>query len=1315
MKNHKACGLLVALIGLILINSSLSAQEVIFQSNFTDLKENWEVVDDPEASGSPGKWRFGLADFSGIHNKNYTMATALLAGEKDWKNYTVETSLTTMTNQGYLVGIICGYQDSENFYLVGYNFYERRFELVMRTPEGFELMAFFKVDLVPGDEVSLRLDYAGDRLRFSADELVVFDLSHSRYPSGQCGLGASGLQGSKVVFGPVTVKSLDPSALPPREYLDLLSFRRGAEVVSEVEEGPVKCLIDHAYRMDKAEFVPGSYMSLNIKRLSLPFEAVYSFPQDKAVEIHSIGFQLANGYFPGEVEFLVSEENQEGPFQSAGKVQVKPENNSHQEFPFDGVKAKYLKVRFLTADQENYIQLYEMFVKGYRVGSGPIAGLSGEGLSGAQGEILFEDDFSSGNIDKWQVWDDPDSFEKKSQWQIALSEYSNIYNYLNHPATFLLTGDLDWTDYSVKIHMFAVQSDGNLTGLVFGFRDTDNYYIAGYNFSSGQFELGMHTPLGFEILARARIDYPRTEWLPLIVDVHGSRIRFRFDDKVIFDLDDGKPISGRVGIGSSALDFGAVNLKDFEVTSTAETGLPERDLQDLLAYKRGGAVIYMEIPPRGENFVDMLDHTLLDHESTGNTYAPDLAQDKLPQEAVFCFPQGRFVEIHRIGFRFGGQNEPKEMKFWVSNQTPKTGFSELTTITIQPESDRKQEFPVPPTRAKYLKMQITQSTGTKRLEISEMFVKGFFLERADRKPGEESLGEVQIREKEPNDTPGQAQALPLSTYLGGNVTHGDVDYYKLALKDTPGNTLTLYINNLGVLRPGYALSTMEGTKIDPVKDKAVGNIIEVTYQLMPDDYLLKIDRPDSYLTIVFDDSGSMGPSVDIVKKILGGYLDNLGEGLNLQLMKYEDEPTTLSDFTHNAAMLKQAMEKEVRGGGGTDTFKGLKAAVDSVGRQKGNRAVLAIFDVIDCGGSKCMDYYTDLWDSILGSGISFSTIAVQRGWEAETSYYTNSRQRIFKEIAYSSQGQYYYSPSPDKVEESADQIFNQLTSPVEYRLKAEWIQTERKPGFIEVRFEEGAEKKAANNVELILDASNSMWGQIQGKAKITIAKEVLEQIISGLPDEMNVGLRLYGHRYGLNDSKACQDTELVTPIGLIAKQQLTDAVNAISPKGKTPLVYSVLEGIKDFKDLKGGTIVLISDGVESCDGDITSIAPALKEAGLDLQVNIVGFDIKEIEARKQLEAIATSTGGIYLDAKDSEQLLDSLEQTLRIEFIVLDDQGVVKARGLVGGEPVQALEGEYTLKLLLQPEQLEIRISVKAEAIARLIVQKEAEKWRVIK
>ncbi|MGD9347903.1 MAG: hypothetical protein PVH84_18715, partial [Candidatus Aminicenantes bacterium] len=226
-----------------------------------------------------------------------------------------------------------------------------------------------------------------------------------------------------------------------------------------------------------------------------------------------------------------------------------------------------------------------------------------------------------------------------------------------------------------------------------------------------------------------------------------------------------------------------------------------------------------------------------------------------------------------------------------------------------------------------------------------------------------------------------------------------------------------------------------------------------------------------------------------------------------------------------------------------------------------------------------------------------------------------------------------------------------------------------RPGTIDVVFVEETIKRAAKNVELIVDASNSMWGQIRGVSKIAIAKEVLEQIIAGLPDEMNVGLRLYGHRYGLDNRRACQDTELTVPIGPVAKNRLIDTVNAIQPKGKTPLVFSVLEAGKDFEEIESGSIILITDGIESCGGDIDSIAPALRESGIELQVHIVGFDIKEEEAKKELETIANSTGGMYLDARDSQELLSSLEQTLQVEYEIIDETGEIRARGIVGGDP----------------------------------------------
>jgi hypothetical protein len=264
---------------------------------------------------------------------------------------------------------------------------------------------------------------------------------------------------------------------------------------------------------------------------------------------------------------------------------------------------------------------------------------------------------------------------------------------------------------------------------------------------------------------------------------------------------------------------------------------------------------------------------------------------------------------------------------------------------------------------------------------------------------------------------------------------------------------------------------------------------------------------------------------------------------------------------------------------------------------------------------------------------------------------------------------------------------------------------------LRVTYEKEAAPEIAKNIELIFDASNSMWGQIGGEAKITIARKVLAQIINGLPDSLSVGLRVYGHRYGLNDPKACTDTELLIPIGPIDKAGLIDTVNKIQLKGKTPLVLSVVEAIKDFEKIPNGSVILITDGIESCGGDINSIAPAIKKSGLDLKVNIVGFYITEKEARAELETIAGSTGGIYLDAQNATELLSAVQQTLQVEFLVLDEKGQVVGKGMVGGEAVKLKEGTYTLRILLSPQPLETKMTIKTGAALTYTLRKVQDQW----
>jgi len=268
------------------------------------------------------------------------------------------------------------------------------------------------------------------------------------------------------------------------------------------------------------------------------------------------------------------------------------------------------------------------------------------------------------------------------------------------------------------------------------------------------------------------------------------------------------------------------------------------------------------------------------------------------------------------------------------------------------------------------------------------------------------------------------------------------------------------------------------------------------------------------------------------------------------------------------------------------------------------------------------------------------------------------------------------------------------------------------PGEVRVVVEKEAEKEAPMTVEIIMDASNSMTGMVGKETKIAAARRVLKQAIEGLPDTMNVGLRVYGHRYATDDyDNACRDTELVVPIGLIDKAALAGWVDKIQTKGRTPLVISVLEAIKDFADIPNGTIVLVTDGIESCKGDIKSIAPAIRSAGLELKVNIVGFDIREAEGRKELESIARSTGGRYLDARNADELLGALGQTLKLEYVALDAAGQEHGRGAVGGEAIKLPPGDYTIRVLTAPQPVELKVTVKSGEMKEAKLKKAGGAW----
>jgi hypothetical protein len=223
-------------------------------------------------------------------------------------------------------------------------------------------------------------------------------------------------------------------------------------------------------------------------------------------------------------------------------------------------------------------------------------------------------------------------------------------------------------------------------------------------------------------------------------------------------------------------------------------------------------------------------------------------------------------------------------------------------------------------------------------------------------------------------------------------------------------------------------------------------------------------------------------------------------------------------------------------------------------------------------------------------------------------------------------------------------------------------------------------------VELILDGSGSMKGRLKsGEMKIDAAKHAVEELIKNLPSEMDLAFRAYGHQ-SPRDKKDCQDTEVLTGFAPVSenREQVIAKTHALKAQGYTPITYVLKLAAEDFpKDAPGDkTIILVSDGKETCEGDPCATAHALAQSGARLVIHTVGFGVDEA-TKSQLECIARATGGKYFGASDAQELtamLSAAVKTRRVEVVKIKKKGFgwieVKGADLSGHVVTNAETGQ---------------------------------------
>lgn len=178
----------------------------------------------------------------------------------------------------------------------------------------------------------------------------------------------------------------------------------------------------------------------------------------------------------------------------------------------------------------------------------------------------------------------------------------------------------------------------------------------------------------------------------------------------------------------------------------------------------------------------------------------------------------------------------------------------------------------------------------------------------------------------------------------------------------------------------------------------------------------------------------------------------------------------------------------------------------------------------------------------------------------------------------------------------------------------------------------------------VLDASGSMTNTWGNGNRFRASKSIISGLVDSLQKipNLEMGLRVFGSMSPLN-ANDCKDTKLEAPIRANNAATIKLKLNNLKANGITPIAYALEQSANDFVYSGEGyrnILILITDGIESCDGNACEISKKLQAKGIFLQPFIIGLGLTK-EAALTFECV-----GRYDDAQDEIGFKKSLKSVM---------------------------------------------------------------------
>lgn len=518
-----------------------------------------------------------------------------------------------------------------------------------------------------------------------------------------------------------------------------------------------------------------------------------------------------------------------------------------------------------------------------------------------------------------------------------------------------------------------------------------------------------------------------------------------------------------------------------------------------------------------------------------------------------------------------------------------------------------------------------------------------------------------------------AEARPLrpgQTVQSSVEIERNADFWALTVPDGPPQVLTLAF--AGDARPDVRTTLLsdQGAEIALTRSITDAGGLDLSTTLAPGRYTIRISEPPRSSVLLWDTSGSVEEYLPAILSAVPAWALSLQPGRDrMQLLPFGATAPLLPDF----AETPEAVAPALAGIGPEESSDGetaLGLASDLLADQDGMRGVVIVTDAETRQAER-------VWAPLLAAHPRVVALSIDSSDPAGV--------RIMRDWATVDHGLFFRVDGHQGMADAMAMAAAIFRAPKSYRMTADLRPlapgedlaslslADLSPTGLATPDPAAAAPQGA--IEVILDASGSMLQRLpDGTRKIAAAQSALAALVS---DDLPAGLPFAFRRFGLAPGSC--DSQLDLPLGPLdpaVAAPLLSGVPAVN-RARTAIAASLAAAAEDLAAVTGPRqVVLMTDGEETCGGDVPATLQALRDRGIDLRLTIVGFALDDPALAQDFAAWAMGSGGQFLPAAEARDLGPALARAARPHFLAQ----ALDATGRPSGPPLPLDPGQ-TLRL----------------------------------